>query len=292
MPSRRGGACKHIPDKRPSNSELEDGTLLVEDEDAVQSPVKKPSTAHEPTAHRADIDGLRAVAVTAVIVYHIDRTWLPGGFVGVDIFFVISGFVVSASLLRQPSDSLCTFLLQFYARRVQRLAPSLLCTVFVCSVALSLIVPPTIAHDLGDYYVSAALGIIGFANSHFAARGTACTRPPSQCFSKHAPFSVAPRGSLTNVHRMWACLHAVSAALARVRCCARRVLGLLADSDEGPEALEYNPFTHLWSARRAAHARSTRSTRTHATPAPHTPHATRAHAVERADVRCPSCVPR
>ena len=55
--------------------------------------------------HRADIDGLRALAVVAVVIYHLDEAWLPGGFVGVDIFFVISGYVVSASLLRRQSAS-------------------------------------------------------------------------------------------------------------------------------------------------------------------------------------------
>ena len=54
--------------------------------------------AHDESSYRADVDGLRAVAVTAVILYHIDKTLLPGGFVGVDVFFVISGFVVSGSL--------------------------------------------------------------------------------------------------------------------------------------------------------------------------------------------------
>ena len=51
--------------------------------------------------YRADIDGLRAVAVVSVILYHFDHAWLPGGFAGVDVFFVISGYVVTASLLRE-----------------------------------------------------------------------------------------------------------------------------------------------------------------------------------------------
>ena len=53
-------------------------------------------------SYRHDIDGLRAVAVVAVTFFHIDATWLPGGFLGVDIFYVISGFVVTGSLLHAP----------------------------------------------------------------------------------------------------------------------------------------------------------------------------------------------
>ena len=142
--------------------------------------------------YRPDVDGLRAVAVTAVVLYHLDRRYLPGGFVGVDIFFVISGFVVSGSLLRAPTSSLSAYLLAFYSRRIKRLAPALWCVVFVSSLASSLLVTPLVARDLPDYYITACYGLLGWANNHFAARGTAY-------------------------------------------------------SDQGSEALEYNPFTHLWS---------------------------------------------
>merc|ERR1712139_659436 len=51
-------------------------------------------------SYRDDIDGLRAVAVIAVVIYHLNEDWLPGGFMGVDIFFAISGYVVTLSLLK------------------------------------------------------------------------------------------------------------------------------------------------------------------------------------------------
>ena len=55
--------------------------------------------ARDPFGYRRDIDGLRALAVAAVVIYHCDPNWMPGGFVGVDVFFVISGYVVAGSLL-------------------------------------------------------------------------------------------------------------------------------------------------------------------------------------------------
>src|SRR6478609_5586089 len=73
---------------------------------------------------RSDIQGLRAVAVALVIVYHIWPTILPGGFVGVDVFFVISGFLIVGSLVREISNSSRLDLLSFYERRIVRLLPA------------------------------------------------------------------------------------------------------------------------------------------------------------------------
>lgn len=75
--------------------------------------------------YRADIDGLRGIAVLAVIAFHIDEGLLPGGFAGVDIFFVISGFLISRNILSEISDGRFS-LLDFYRRRVKRIAPALL----------------------------------------------------------------------------------------------------------------------------------------------------------------------
>lgn len=86
------------------------------------------------TTYRSDIDGLRAVAVLAVLVFHALPTVLPGGFVGVDIFFVISGYLISSILLsslQQQSFSL----LDFYSRRIRRIFPALI-TVFIASFAM------------------------------------------------------------------------------------------------------------------------------------------------------------
>jgi len=83
-------------------------------------------TADPSRGYVPHIDGLRAIAVLAVIVFHLDPAWLPGGFTGVDVFFVISGFVVSASVHRLPPLPLWQSMLRFYAGRIRRLAPALL----------------------------------------------------------------------------------------------------------------------------------------------------------------------
>jgi hypothetical protein len=72
---------------------------------------------------RSDIDGLRAIAVSAVIAYHFWNDLLPGGFLGVDMFFVISGHVITASLSKH-AGSVQELFVDFYCRRIKRLLPT------------------------------------------------------------------------------------------------------------------------------------------------------------------------
>ncbi|WP_425913256.1 acyltransferase family protein [Pseudomonas sp. GWSMS-1] len=87
-----------------------------------------------PLPHQPYIDGLRALAVLAVLVYHLNGAWLPGGFAGVDVFFVLSGFVVSASVARFRGEGLWRFAEYFYTRRITRIFPALI----VCLIATAL----------------------------------------------------------------------------------------------------------------------------------------------------------
>lgn len=94
----------------------------------------KPVAAHTPSGYRPDIDGLRAIAVLAVVVFHAFPAALRGGFVGVDVFFVISGYLISGIIFQQVragSFSLATF----YGNRIRRIFPALLAVLLACAVA-------------------------------------------------------------------------------------------------------------------------------------------------------------
>ena len=109
--------------------------------------------------YRPDIDGLRAFAVVAVIVNHVNRALLPGGYLGVDLFFVISGFVITESLAARRETGLLDFLTGFYVRRVKRLLPALLVYVLVVSALLCLVIPGGQA-----MLETAQWALVGFAN--------------------------------------------------------------------------------------------------------------------------------
>jgi peptidoglycan/LPS O-acetylase OafA/YrhL len=100
------------------------------------------STYPVKTTYLPHIDGLRALAVMSVIVYHLDAAWLPRGYLGVDIFFVISGFVVSLSVSHWAGMRLGPFLLAFYARRLMRIMPALVVCLLATFVLSALFIPP------------------------------------------------------------------------------------------------------------------------------------------------------
>jgi peptidoglycan/LPS O-acetylase OafA/YrhL len=97
----------------------------------VDDSTKKMNSAQK---YRPDIDGLRAVAVLAVVAFHGFPEYVTGGFVGVDVFFVISGFLISGIIWDETQVG--TFSLRrFYARRVRRIFPALLCVLMVSLLA-------------------------------------------------------------------------------------------------------------------------------------------------------------
>ena len=85
---------------------------------------------------RPDIEGLRALAVVLVVSFHAGFPLLPGGYLGVDIFFVISGFVITVSLRQRPDERLGQLLTGFFARRFRRLVPALALCVAVSGLAV------------------------------------------------------------------------------------------------------------------------------------------------------------
>lgn len=91
--------------------------------------------------YRPEIDGLRAIAVLAVILNHANKSWLPSGYLGVDIFFVISGYVITGSLLSKPASDAAGFFLDFYSRRIKRILPALAVMVLLTSIATAVFEP-------------------------------------------------------------------------------------------------------------------------------------------------------
>jgi peptidoglycan/LPS O-acetylase OafA/YrhL len=129
--------------------------------------------------HRRDIEGLRAVAVVAVLLYHFGVPGFDGGYVGVDVFFVVSGFLITSLLVNERVSTGRVSLREFYARRVRRLLP-ISAVVLVVTALVSAVWLDVTRHDpLVDEIVAAAL--FG-ANLLFADRGTdylASSLPPS-----------------------------------------------------------------------------------------------------------------
>ncbi|MEO6222866.1 MAG: acyltransferase family protein, partial [Vicinamibacterales bacterium] len=106
--------------------------------------------------YRPDIDGLRAVAVLAVVLFHAFEGLAPGGFVGVDVFFVISGFLISRIIRRAVTDG--TFTLSgFYARRIRRILPALLVVLLTCLLAGYAVSLADEWHTLGRHVFAGAL---------------------------------------------------------------------------------------------------------------------------------------
>ncbi len=96
------------------------------------------------------IDGLRALAVIAVMLYHLGFNWIPGGFLGVDLFFVISGYVITRLLLDSIEQSGGLDLRGFYLARARRLLPALIFTVTTTTIAIGIWAPDTIKRLLTD----------------------------------------------------------------------------------------------------------------------------------------------
>lgn len=115
---------------------------------------------------RAEIQALRALAVALVVVYHLQPAAVPGGFVGVDVFFVISGFLISRHLLSEAAATGRVDLVAFWAGRVHRILPAALLTTAVVVAAAMLILPRTGAAEVGRASIWAALSA---ANWLFAA---------------------------------------------------------------------------------------------------------------------------
>ncbi|QEA13258.1 acyltransferase family protein [Comamonas flocculans] len=121
--------------------------------------------------YRPDIQGLRAVAVLAVVLFHANPAWLQGGFVGVDVFLVISGFLIVGILLRrkeQPGYRLAGTLGYFYGSRFKRIAPAYFAMLAVVSLLAAVLLLP---QDLATYTNSLRQAAWFNSNSYYAGFG-------------------------------------------------------------------------------------------------------------------------
>ncbi len=120
--------------------------------------------------YRPEIDGLRALAVIAVIINHFNKNILPSGFLGVDIFFVISGYVITSSLASKEHKSVGNFLLGFYARRIKRIMPALIVCIAFTSIIGFLFIP--VSMDFLEIWHTGIAALFGLSNIHLFRIGT------------------------------------------------------------------------------------------------------------------------
>ncbi|MET4120418.1 peptidoglycan/LPS O-acetylase OafA/YrhL [Bradyrhizobium sp. JR4.1] len=114
--------------------------------------------------YRPDVDGLRAIAVLLVLLFHCGFESFAGGFIGVDVFFVISGFLITSLILADLQKGTFSFF-RFYTRRIRRLLPAMLVTVLISLVGAALVMAP---EHLADTAKSGALATISLCNFYFA----------------------------------------------------------------------------------------------------------------------------
>ena len=145
----------------------------------VEATADEAGTAPGDRRFRPDVEGLRAVAVLLVVLYHADLPGLHGGYVGVDVFFVISGFVITGLLLRERASTDRTSLLSFYGRRARRILPAATLVIVATVIATYVVLGVVYGNPTA---VAARWTAVFLANFHFAGVGTDylnATLPPS-----------------------------------------------------------------------------------------------------------------
>lgn len=116
------------------------------------------------TTQRNDIQGLRALAVIAVIAFHVNKNWLPGGFIGVDIFFVISGYLITSIIMRDQENEKFHFG-TFYLARVRRIVPAYVAMLVITSMIMAILLTP---RDFGSFEDSLFSALYFNSNHYFA----------------------------------------------------------------------------------------------------------------------------
>ena len=210
-------------------------------------------SAPEDRAFRPDVEGLRAVAVALVVLYHVGVPHLGGGYVGVDVFFVISGYVITGLLLRERSATGHTSLVAFYGRRSRRIIPAaalvIVATVLATRIMLGVVSSAQVVSD-------ARWASLFLANFHFTATGT-------NYFLAQGP--VSPLQSFWSLaveeqfYVVYPTIFLVLAAVARRRLSLRGKLVTfltlagaasltwsIVQTSSNPTTAYFSPFTRAW----------------------------------------------
>jgi peptidoglycan/LPS O-acetylase OafA/YrhL len=209
-------------------------------------------TAPEDRKFRPDVQGLRAVAVVLVVLFHAHVPGLGGGYVGVDVFFVISGFVITGVLLRERASTASTSILSFYGRRVRRIIPAATLVIISAVIASYVLLGPLSGNQTAGDARWASVFLI---NIHFASAGT-------NYLSAQAPPSVLQNyWSLAVEEQFYLVYPAVFLGVAalRWRLSLRRRLGIVLtiaiavsfvasviQTNNDPTAAYFSPLPRVW----------------------------------------------
>ncbi len=145
------------------------GAVPAPDVSAPVATLTEPGRPRAGIAFRPDVEGLRAIAILAVVGYHAGLPFLPGGFVGVDVFFVISGFLITGLLVAEISSTGRISLARFWARRARRLLPAATLVLGVVALASFVMIPALDHASVGLDIVASALYV---ANMRYAVQAT------------------------------------------------------------------------------------------------------------------------
>jgi peptidoglycan/LPS O-acetylase OafA/YrhL len=209
-------------------------------------------TTPEDRKFRPDVEGLRAVAVVLVVLYHAGVPRVTGGYIGVDVFFVLSGFVITGLLLRERSTTGKTRLLSFYGRRCRRILPAATLVILITVLAAY--------HWLG-FLVGNSTAQVGrtatlfYANFHFISTGTnylASQAPPS-ALQNYWSLSVEEQFYVFYPTLVIVAALAWSHVGLRLKLSVLLVVSIAASfvwsvhqTSTNPTAAYFSPFTHAW----------------------------------------------
>jgi peptidoglycan/LPS O-acetylase OafA/YrhL len=201
---------------------------------------------------RPDVEGLRAVAVLLVVLYHAGVPKVTGGYIGVDVFFVLSGFVITGLLLRERSDTNKTSLLAFYGRRCRRILPAATLVVIITVLASYHWLGFLVGNSTAEVGRTASLF---YANFHFISVGTnylSAQAPPS-ALQNYWSLSVEEQFYVIYPTLFIFAAMALSHVSLRLKLTALLVASIAASfiwsihqTSTDQTAAYFSPFTHAW----------------------------------------------